>query len=282
MMDAKAGGDAFAAKNKPEIVWPTGGRRLVGIASSLGIFVSFGLLVLAAYHRIGFISYLVLEFLFFLCVFHAGYAYAQRLTQRQVRKIDYWYLAAAAIGMILFALNYTEQREAYLGKASVFAFRAREAKLVQETREKLDLYIEASCGEIVTQASKAQCGIAKGFTERFKAGMTTAELSDVERSFRQQLIKTYSAIERQYKATYPNEPDPHRAYFMQAARFEVALEELRDAVAAAPNATKTKTIDEEAEVLLGLGQTIAWPFLLAFALALRISKVTVDVFGWAE
>lgn len=40
--------------------------------------------------------------------------------------------------------------------------------------------------------------------------------------------------------------------------------------------------DERSEVVFGLGQWVIWPFLLAYALALRITKVTVDVFEWAK
>jgi hypothetical protein len=39
--------------------------------------------------------------------------------------------------------------------------------------------------------------------------------------------------------------------------------------------------DEQSEIMLGLGQWVIWPFLLAYALALRITKMTVDVFEWA-
>jgi hypothetical protein len=48
-----------------------------------------------------------------------------------------------------------------------------------------------------------------------------------------------------------------------------------------PDATVTKH-DDEAEMLFGLGQWVLWPFLLAYALALRITKVTIDVFEWAK
>src|SRR5205809_8079742 len=40
--------------------------------------------------------------------------------------------------------------------------------------------------------------------------------------------------------------------------------------------------DEDTELLFGLGQWFVWPFLFAYALALRITKVTIDVFEWAK
>ena len=41
-------------------------------------------------------------------------------------------------------------------------------------------------------------------------------------------------------------------------------------------------MDDETKIMLDLGQLIIWPFLFAFALALRITKVTIDVFEWAK
>ncbi len=40
--------------------------------------------------------------------------------------------------------------------------------------------------------------------------------------------------------------------------------------------------DEDVEMIFGLGQWVIWPFFFAYALALRITKVTTDVFEWAK
>jgi hypothetical protein len=36
------------------------------------------------------------------------------------------------------------------------------------------------------------------------------------------------------------------------------------------------------QVLFGIGQTLLWPFALAIALALRITRVSVEVKNWAR
>jgi hypothetical protein len=117
-----------------------------------------------------------------------------------------------------------------------------------------------------------------------KPELTIQQLINIEKSFSQQLLKTYIAVGVEYKRAFPEQsPDESgRPYYMAAARFQVTLEQWWGAKAAAPTAAQVKGLDEEAEVLLGLGQTILWPLLLAFALALRITKVTVDVFEWAK
>jgi len=50
----------------------------------------------------------------------------------------------------------------------------------------------------------------------------------------------------------------------------------------APQQSTSSGRDDKTEMLFGLGQFVVWPFFLAFALALRITKVTVDVFEWAK
>jgi hypothetical protein len=84
----------------------TRGRRIVGYVSTIAWFVLFFAIWLAAYFQTGFISYLVLAFLMFLSTTHSNYALAHNLTQRKVRKIEYWYLGAAAIGLFLFTIGY--------------------------------------------------------------------------------------------------------------------------------------------------------------------------------
>jgi hypothetical protein len=70
-----------------------------------GVFAFAGAITFTTYKETGYISYLASTFCWFLSLFHAGYAYAQNLTQRQVRKIDYWYLGAASLGALDVAFD---------------------------------------------------------------------------------------------------------------------------------------------------------------------------------
>ncbi len=62
----------------------------------MGFLIFVTALIIAIYFKTGFFSYLVLAFLMFISTMHSNYALAQNLTQRKVRKIDYWYVGAAA------------------------------------------------------------------------------------------------------------------------------------------------------------------------------------------
>jgi hypothetical protein len=92
------------------------GRRIVGYVSTAGWLIFAIALGFAVYFGAGFITYLVLAFLSFLCTTHSNYAFTQNLTQRKVRRIDYWYLGTAAVGLLLFAAAYSNQREIVLTK----------------------------------------------------------------------------------------------------------------------------------------------------------------------
>jgi TM2 domain-containing membrane protein YozV len=63
-------------KEVPAIIWPVGGRRIVGILSIICVFGFGAAIVYAGYIRAGYMYYLVFTFLWFLALFHAGYAYS--------------------------------------------------------------------------------------------------------------------------------------------------------------------------------------------------------------
>jgi hypothetical protein len=61
-------------------------------------------------------SQLVIWFFLWLSFFHAVFAFNFGLTATGIRKIDYWYLGVAAIGVLFFAISYADQRTEYLGQ----------------------------------------------------------------------------------------------------------------------------------------------------------------------
>jgi hypothetical protein len=70
-------------------------------------------------------------------------------------------------------------------------------------------------------------------------------------------------------------------FFSPVVIVEISLDDWAEYMRNAPTETVSPR-DEEAELLFGFGQLVIWPFFLAYALALRITKVTVDVFEWAK
>lgn len=68
-----------------------------------------------------------------------------------------------------------------------------------------------------------------------------------------------------------------------SARLTIRSMEKVAASMTGPSASRENTVGPDADAVgWGIGYVIIWPFLLALALALRITKVTADVSGWAH
>jgi uncharacterized membrane protein len=267
----------------PAIIWPVGGRRIVGILSIIGVFGFGAAIVYSGHVRAGYIYYLVFTFLWFLALFHAGYAYSQRLTQRQVRKIDYWYLGAAALGMLLFALGVTNQREVVLGRGLEMIYKEEERVKRQTVVDRANAYSAIACGQEITKISRASCDHSGEFLRVIQSDAALQKLKELTISFGDTNIKNMVDLRRKRAAAKLETGGSDDPLLIASVDLKMAMEQLQGwRLRTPPPESPGKTFDENAELVLAVGQTIVWPFLLAFALALRIAKVTVDVFGWAD
>ncbi|WP_456671119.1 hypothetical protein [Bradyrhizobium sp. USDA 3240] len=70
-------------------------------------------------------------------------------------------------------------------------------------------------------------------------------------------------------------------FHLPLAAVQLRFDMWRDYVLRTPP-IKEPDANEKKELLFGVGQMLIWPFLLAAALALRLTKVTIDVYGWAD
>jgi hypothetical protein len=248
------------------------GRRIVGYVSTVGWLVLFVALFLAVYLQIGFISYLVLAFLMFLCTTHSNYALAQNLTQAKVRRIDYWYLGVAAVGLLLFAAGYSSQRDAVLTRILVAAHQAAEEPVRQKVTESIEKLTALICDPKVSVPKT--CEGVRRFGGEIKPHLSEKQVKELNERFMKEVILPYAKTFPLEKLNAPGIFSPFSVVTLRLDDWEAHMREL-------PGATLVKH-DEDAEMLFGLGQLVLWPFLLAYALALRITKVTIDVFEWAK
>jgi hypothetical protein len=271
-------------KETPAIIWPVGGRRIVGLLAVVGVFGFGAAIVYAGTIQSGYLSYLILTFFWFLSLFHAGYAYAQNLTQRQVRKIDYWYLGAATLGMLLFALGVTNQREVIVGRSLDMIYKEQERIQREIVIDKAKAYKAVVCDQDTIKLTKAPCDHADDYLKILQVGPAPQKMKELEATFNQNNIRDLVEIRRKRDAAKLDpgggSTDP---MLVASVDIKMAMEQLRGwRILTPPPEAPARTFDERAELMLGIGQMIVWPFLLAFALALRIAKVTVDVFAWAD
>lgn len=247
-------------------------RRVVGYVATIAWFVFFPAFCLAVYFRLGFMTYLTLAFFAFLCTTHSNYALAQNLTQRKVRKIDYWYLGVAAIGLLFFAAQYSNQRDVVLTKIMIAAHQAAEEQLREKVTASIESLSQLVCRE--SMAAPKACDGVKRFSSEIKPHLSVKQISDLRERYMQQVILPYARTFPVAKLDTPGLFSPFSVVQLRLDDWAAHMRELPEATAAQR--------DEEAEILFGLGQLVLWPFLLAYALALRITKVTIDVFEWAK
>ncbi len=250
------------------------GRRITAYVATLGFLLFPVGIGLAYYFDAGFITYLALAFGWFLSSFHSSYAMMPSLTQRVVRRIDYWYLGAGTIGLFLFAIQYSTQRDTMLSRVYIKVHQAGEAPLKADVDKQFAYLTTFLCGT-VAQRAKAPCEAIKNIATDLKQSMTPAEINTFQERFSKEVTLAYGRLFRvdQFD-TIPN-------LFSSFSVLQVRMDDWKKYLEGAPK-FEAKPRDEDTELLFGLSQWFVWPFLFAYALALRITKVTIDVFEWAK
>lgn len=251
------------------------GRRIVGYASTAGFFVFLLALCFAAYFKAGFVIYLILSFLMFLCTSHSNYAFAQNITQRKVRRIDHWYLGAPTFGLLFFAAAYSNQREAILTKMFAIAHQTAEEPIREKVVASIATLSEFLCSAEIVRASPKPCDAIKNFSKEVKPHLSAEQIGNLKETFGNEVGLPYGRIfSLEQLRTQPN-------LFSPLSVVQIRLSDWSEFMKDAPPQSASQR-DEQSEIVFGLGQWVIWPFLLAYALALRITKVTVDVFEWAK
>ncbi|MGY3698944.1 hypothetical protein ACVIGA_009086 [Bradyrhizobium sp. USDA 3240] len=103
-------------------------RRLVGKWSFGCFIISLAVLVAIYWFQLGYVPGLIVAFICFLSLMHFSYASNSKLNQRMARMIDYWYLGVAAIGLFVFVLAYSGQRDLLFDRAVVAAYLLNEGE----------------------------------------------------------------------------------------------------------------------------------------------------------
>lgn len=251
---------------------PTGSRLIAGRVAAVGGAICTVALVYEAYTIASFVPTLVTFFVFALCLTHGRYAFDRKLTQRQVRKIDYWYLGVAAIGMLMFAVAYSGQRGATINQSREFIYHQGEMAFLLEAKTKLVRYLEEVCKDEFKKVSDRPCITGESLEEDMKPG-ASPELVD---HWMRRLTLARSEVSKK-RTVNSDEP-----FIKAQTAVGVQLVMLKNYIVANTPKATFDPVDEGMRLMFSIGQMVLWPFLLAFALALRIAKVTIDVFEWAK
>jgi hypothetical protein len=244
-------------------------REDIGWLAGVTAVVSLLLLIASWRLELGFTVYLILWFVLCLAIFHTGFANTSGLTQTQVRKIDYWYLGASAVAVFLAASLLPTQRNEYLKKIPLPAF--QKTDVIRDVQE----YIRWSCDEQLVPPAPHQCAAAKTLKDRLSGTDEVDYAAEAER-FRAMRLRENSPQER--------DTEIERQFY----RFELVVLEDLDFGAYYFQTLREREEDKSGgrfppsieALYLGL-QTFLWPFVLVIAIALRLTKTTIEVYGWA-
>jgi hypothetical protein len=251
------------------------GRRSIGyVAGICAIACAVGLF-LALVKSAGFMVLLVLAFFFLLCGDRYHYAFTKNLTQRRVRRMDYWYLGAVTIGLFLAALAYSGQRQVTISKFSKKFYAIAEGAYISDLNESMAALSQFLCVE--TKNAKEACAGLKKVVAEIQGGRTPAQIASIDDDFKNKVIVPSAHL-------FPSgEISKNPELFKPIVSVEIGFDNWKSFAGEAPKPLDPRfQIGEEMEIMFQVGQWVVWPFFLALALALRITKVTIDVFEWAK
>jgi hypothetical protein len=240
-------------------------RKIVG-------FVGIGVATLAGiawFNQTSYVVRLALWSIMWLGGFHAYFAFHNGLTQRLVRTLDYYYLVTGGLAILVLAASYTEQRRMYSALWTENAFN----RVIGSERRSFDTaiaeYAKISCRE--SQVVQPDCRIALELATLPESGMPFDEMRRRIELLRSELPKESDRSNELEDAAYRS--------------FETVLVWIRFSKASTDSdrwqPSAKQELDESA-IFFGWWYTLMWPMVLAAAIALRITKVTIEVLEWTK
>ncbi|MGJ0511244.1 hypothetical protein [Methylocystis sp.] len=253
-------------------------RLVVLVGSLLGLFV-FGLIF---FSTASFYIRLIAFFFFFLSFFHAILSAWVSITKRLARASDYIYFLVAALGMLVASFASMQDREEYyaavastIGRPDVKQLSSF-AETVLRSCDKQLSWPDAIPGKLVLFISgglrlENSCTLAK---QALKV-IEEQNYSQVPSLLWRQPIT--SSIWTLTNPLHPVSAMDNAIYFQLKYQLESLYYYSPDY-----NATR-QTIADDRKLKISAYRYIyssIWPFILAFAISLRVTRVTADVSEW--
>jgi hypothetical protein len=263
-------------------VLPTGNRLRIGISSLVLFLACLAALAASMYMQFGFVVGLVISFFLFLAFFHAHYAFKVGLKRSTVKKIDYYYLSIAAIGALLTAVGYSSQRDVVIGHVSTEFYKAGSVSQTSQVRERIVAFKELACSEKAARLTDALCDRANKLSKDIGNDLTRTQVEELTGSFRTGFVRDIASVRKKIRDELGAErADQFTELYVQAAvEVLMSLSNLHDWKPDKKTQTASAT-DELNDLMYDFGRIFIGPFLLAWSLALRITKVTIELSEWA-
>jgi hypothetical protein len=250
-----------------------------------------------------FMIFLPLWFLFWLSAAHWDFARNEQLTQTHVRMIDYLYLSAAAGSIFLAVPQYRDARDRYLRMLDELSVPSDKAGIVRL----LDDESSYTCApSLIEFAPDRYCDWIAGLRMFFDTTYTAFDLETRAKAGREVIDAegwTSWWVTWRLFVSY-GEDDGSRRMIMNpnsltdrvrlTLHAELAAGRMADRITHGMDRIAEARFVNAGEVVLrpesvgffpavgGLWPSALWPILLAFALAIRLVKVTAEVSGWVK
>jgi hypothetical protein len=248
-------------------------RKAVLVASVLGVVLA-GVAFLWFFSRSSFYGSLIAFFFLCLSLFHLGLSSWLSITRHKARASDYVYFGIAFFGIVLASTATTRARgEDYYAFIATIVGNPDAKRLESE----IELILSAPC-ERFAWSNNEFLNLVYG--DRIDEGTCSFARRALELLKEQRYQEVPSLLEKE-KARHNYLPNPRTivgdSFFMAIRR---PLEAIYYHSGAYPKIEQRTADDLLRESTNRYVLSTLWPFVLAIAIALRITRVTADVSDW--
>lgn len=239
-------------------------------------------------------------FVFWLAAFH--WIVGRRVfSQNQLRMIDYPYLSMAAIGLFLLAADEQTDRDEYTREYREITSPSTLSGLRRYVDGSSQLFCsDTNSNSYVPEFCRWAADLRVFLSQDIKVNQLRAKLSESKElldhadwggwwEWLEQSLLAISLVPSkpgEVKIVPPNvDIEIVRLQARRAARAEALtiVNSMERIIEAGDTPPAVSTMAPPRHGLpYGVGKTIIWPFVLAVAVALRITRVTAEVSGWAK
>jgi hypothetical protein len=289
----------------------TGGhRQFAAIVSAFVGIISLCLLVISIFvYRWDLVWILALWFLFLFSLCHLVFFWRKSTTPREVKLIDYPYLLIGAFSIWLAVANGQKEREIYVREFDEMASPSTVEGLQSLLKSSQDKFCNYSTDYKPENYCEWVFGVSNFFAEPFTFLQLRYKIDDMENAIPSSIIRDQGHMIVFYFTSlnggkhllhlvklidplgwfsffgnWDTEPITIQPIanltYTAIIRSMQKIEKQAGEPSATPDASQA-SVTTLGSIALGLGKVVLWPFVLAVAVALRITKVTADVTGWA-
>jgi hypothetical protein len=204
-----------------------------------------------------------------LAIFH-WLAAQGNWTVRQTKMIDYWYVGIGAVGAVLLTAGL--ELSAFSASPRAAIAEVFDNEYSKNLNKNLTNYVSRACSDVSIARFRDHCEMAKAL-ERTAAVLSASQLLAKQK----ELDDLADSLE---------EPrDSEQSSIYGAAKLVSNSISLVASVRKHHEPLEASAVSEKNTPnsdWLKLLKLLAWPYVLAVALALRLTKVTIDAFEWTK